>query len=74
MDLGIAGRRAVVTGAGKGIGAAIARSLALEGVAVSILDVDAAAAEATAGALTAGGCAAEARALDVTDRAAVQRV
>lgn len=35
MDLGIAGRTALVTGAGRGIGAAICKSLASEGVRVA---------------------------------------
>src|SRR5947208_15860364 len=34
MDLGLAGRRAIVTGASKGIGLATARRLVAEGVAV----------------------------------------
>ena len=34
MDLGLEGRRAVVTGASKGIGLAVARRLLAEGVAV----------------------------------------
>lgn len=32
MDLGLAGKRAVVTGASKGIGLTVARTLAAEGV------------------------------------------
>ena len=34
MDLGLAGKRAVETGAGKGIGLAVAQTLAAEGVHV----------------------------------------
>ncbi len=37
MDLGLAGTRAIVCGASKGLGYACARSLALEGVAVTIV-------------------------------------
>jgi 3-oxoacyl-[acyl-carrier protein] reductase len=36
MNLQLDGKRALVTGSGGGIGAAIARSLALEGVAVVV--------------------------------------
>ncbi len=36
MDLGLQGRRAVVTGGSKGIGKAIAYELALEGADVAI--------------------------------------
>ena len=37
MDLGIRGRRALITGASKGIGLAIAKALAAEGVDVAIV-------------------------------------
>jgi 3-oxoacyl-[acyl-carrier protein] reductase len=37
MDLGISGRRALVTGAGRGIGNAIAKCLAREGVVVAVV-------------------------------------
>ena len=37
MDLGLAGRRAIVTGASKGIGAATARALAEEGARVALI-------------------------------------
>ena len=36
MDLGLAGRRAIVTGGSKGLGKAIAAELLAEGSAVSI--------------------------------------
>jgi NAD(P)-dependent dehydrogenase (short-subunit alcohol dehydrogenase family) len=46
-------KRAVVTGAARGIGAAVARRLADEGLAVALLDLDQAAAEQTAASITA---------------------
>ena len=47
----LAGRIAVVTGAGSGFGAALARTFAEAGMAVAALDIDEPAAEATAAAL-----------------------
>jgi meso-butanediol dehydrogenase / (S,S)-butanediol dehydrogenase / diacetyl reductase len=49
MDVGdLAGRIAVVTGAGSGLGAAMARTFAEAGMAVAALDIDETAARATA--------------------------
>lgn len=61
----------VVTGAGKGIGEAIARRYALEGARVAIADIDLASAEALRDDLAAQGCTAMAVEMDVTDREAV---
>jgi NAD(P)-dependent dehydrogenase (short-subunit alcohol dehydrogenase family) len=73
MNLGIDGKTAVVTGAAKGIGAAIARSLAEEGARVVILDIDGATAEKTAAALATLNRPVWSRPLDVSDRKAVVR-
>jgi len=64
-------RSALVTGAARGIGAAVARALATAGFEVAVTDRDAAEAEHTAAAIRAGGGAATAFALDVTDTASI---
>lgn len=69
--LRLAGRAALVTGAASGIGAAIARRFAAEGAKVAIADLDAAAANAMADAVTAEGGTALAIEMDVTDEASV---
>jgi NAD(P)-dependent dehydrogenase (short-subunit alcohol dehydrogenase family) len=68
---GLAGKAALVTGAGAGIGRAIARALAREGARVCVTDLDGAAAANVAAAI---GSAATADPLDVTDAAAVAAV
>lgn len=66
------GRTALVTGAGQGVGAGIARALARQGAAVLVNDLHAERADAAAAAIRAAGGAAEACAFDVTDADAVQ--
>ncbi|WP_030383490.1 MULTISPECIES: SDR family NAD(P)-dependent oxidoreductase [unclassified Streptomyces] len=66
------GYGALITGAARGIGAAVARRLAGEGARVLVTDVDVAAAEETAAGLRAEGLAAEAYGCDVADRASVE--
>jgi NAD(P)-dependent dehydrogenase (short-subunit alcohol dehydrogenase family) len=64
-------RVAVVTGAGSGIGLAIAQRLAAAGTAVALLDLDAAAGERGADELRATGARAVSAAVDVADRRAI---
>jgi meso-butanediol dehydrogenase/(S,S)-butanediol dehydrogenase/diacetyl reductase len=64
------GRRAIVTGGARGIGAAIVRALAAAGVRVAIADLDEDAARALADEIGGGAAA---FAIDVRDRASTQR-
>jgi NAD(P)-dependent dehydrogenase (short-subunit alcohol dehydrogenase family) len=67
----VAGKVALVTGAGGGIGGAGAEELAREGAAVFCTDLDGEAAEATGRRIREAGGRATAQALDVRDREAV---
>jgi 3-oxoacyl-[acyl-carrier protein] reductase len=73
MDLGLKGLKAVVSGGTKGIGQAIARTLANEGVDVSICSRHQADVDEAVGALSAKGVAAFGSALDVADATALKR-
>lgn len=64
-------RVAIVTGAGKGIGAVFAAGLAKNGATVVVADIDAAAAEHVAAKLKADGYEAKALAVDVSNEASV---
>ena len=67
----LAGKRAVISGAGSGMGRAAARRFHAEGASVGLLDVDAAAIEAVAAEL-GGGPPALALPVDVRDEAQVE--
>ena len=70
---GLKDRTVVVTGGANGIGAAIARRLAEEGIAVAILDLDAAAGEKVVGEIKAACGRASSHAVDISDYDAVKR-
>jgi 3-oxoacyl-[acyl-carrier protein] reductase len=72
MDLGLKGMNAVVTGATKGIGRAIAETLAAEGANVSICARNAAEVAETVAALKTRGVKVHGAALDVADGAALK--
>jgi NAD(P)-dependent dehydrogenase (short-subunit alcohol dehydrogenase family) len=68
----LAGKIAVVTGAGSGIGAATARLLAARGATVHLADLNADTAETVARQIRQAGGSAEAHGVDVCDPAAVE--
>jgi len=67
MDLGITGRTALVTGAGRGIGAEICRTLAAEGAKIAVNDLFQERADESAAAIRASGAEAIGVAFDVID-------
>ncbi len=67
MAAGLWARRVFVTGAGRGIGQAVAELLAGRGAHVGVIDIDAATAEGVAAAIRARGGHASAHVADLTD-------
>jgi len=74
MDLELKDKVAIVTGSARGLGAATARCLALEGAKVVVTDIMQERAEQTTSALRAEGLAAHCIIADVTKAADVQRL
>lgn len=68
------GKRSIVTGAGQGIGEAIARAFGAEGARVVIAERNEATGRAVADAIRAAGGEAHFVATDVTDKAAIERL
>jgi NAD(P)-dependent dehydrogenase (short-subunit alcohol dehydrogenase family) len=66
FDIDLSGRRALITGAGQGIGRSIARTLAEAGAAVVINDIDAARAESVVAEIVAAGGKASSLVFDIT--------
>jgi NAD(P)-dependent dehydrogenase (short-subunit alcohol dehydrogenase family) len=67
------GKTALITGAGRGLGAGVARTMAAQGAGVMLIARDAAAVQAVTRDIVAAGGKAEAMACDVSDYAAVER-
>ena len=67
FSIDLDGRRALITGAGQGVGRGIAHALAEAGAVVVVNDIRAAAADAVVEELRAAGSKAEALPFDVTD-------
>ena len=74
MAMNLENRKAVVTGAGRGIGKAIAGRLAELGADVAIVDIDGETASSTAAEIASTGATAVAYELDITDAETVAAV
>ncbi len=74
MNLGLTGKVAIVTGSARGLGAATARQLALEGASVVITDISKELAQETATALKCEGLEATCIIADITSANDVQRL
>jgi 3-oxoacyl-[acyl-carrier protein] reductase len=73
MELGIRGRNALVLGGGGGLGGAIARALAVEGVKIAVADIDAEAVKRSADQIGAHGGEALGLVWDLSDLTVVDK-
>jgi 3-oxoacyl-[acyl-carrier protein] reductase len=73
MDLGLRGKRALITGGSRGIGLAVAHALAAEGAAVGLVARDAAGLDVAAGQLMDNGASVTTAAADVMDTPGLHR-
>lgn len=73
MDLGLTGKRALITGGSRGIGLAVAQALAAEGVATGLVARDAAGLDAAAAMLRETGASVVTAAADVMDTSALNQ-
>ena len=71
MDLGLNGKKAIITGGSRGIGRAIAETLGREGAAVAICARTEEGLQQTAREMRAMGITVHAKTLDVSDEAAI---
>jgi hypothetical protein len=74
MDLGLKGRRALVTGASKGIGLAVAKALAAEGCDIDIVARDEAGLSKAAAGLDRSGVTVRAHKADLSQHSEQQRI
>ena len=72
--LGLTGRTAVITGAGGGIGKAVAMELSANGVHCNVLDRASELVDATVAEITKNGGQATGHVCDITDEAAIESV
>ena len=72
IDYQLAGKTALITGAGQGLGRTIAEMLAAEGCRVGLVDIDRASVEQAAGAIAGQGAEAWALGADVSSAEAVE--